>query len=151
VLIDKPPGGAVLLHLLGQHGGVLGRVEHDESRAEAGGERGLRLLDAVFRAGNQGSVTADEMVHGLRKVELADRREHAERVAGQENDVLQVRPDASSGAARRMVSLRWGCTRSGKQPGCSLQQDHRGKKTRFFSLLCLRLNETMCPEIYCYK
>jgi hypothetical protein len=93
-LIDKPPGGAVLLHLLGQHGGVLGRVEHDESRAEAGGERGLRLLDAVFRAGNQGSVTADEMVHGLRKVELADRREHAERVAGQENDVLQVRPDA---------------------------------------------------------
>jgi hypothetical protein len=97
-------------------------VEHDESRTKAGGERGLWLLDAVFRAGNlqkrqaspdtvissrftavlwhrkvcsyQSSVAADEMVHGLCKVELADRREHTERVAGQEDDVLRVRSDA---------------------------------------------------------
>jgi hypothetical protein len=34
------------------------------------------------------------MVHGLCKVELADRREHTERVAGQEDDVLRVRSDA---------------------------------------------------------
>lgn len=34
------------------------------------------------------------MVHGLRQVQLADRREHAERVARQEDDVLGVWPDA---------------------------------------------------------
>ena len=92
--VDKPPGGAILLHLLGEHGGVLGRVEHDERRAEAGRERGLRLLDAVLRAGDQGGVAADEVIHGLRQVQLADRREHPERVARQEDDVLGVRPDA---------------------------------------------------------
>lgn len=33
--VDKPPGGAIRLHLLSKHGGVLGWVEHDERRAEA--------------------------------------------------------------------------------------------------------------------
>jgi hypothetical protein len=92
--VDEPPGGAVLLHLLGEHGGVLGRVEHDEGRAEAGGEGGLRLLDAVLRAGDQSGVAADEVVHGLRQVQLAHRREHAEGVARQEDHVLGVRADA---------------------------------------------------------
>lgn len=50
--VDKPPGGAIRLHLLSKHGGVLGWVEHDERRAEARGEGGLRLLDAVFCTGN---------------------------------------------------------------------------------------------------
>jgi hypothetical protein len=34
------------------------------------------------------------VVHGLRQVQLADRREHAEGVARQEDHVLGVRPDA---------------------------------------------------------
>lgn len=50
--VDEPPGGAIRLHLLGKHGGVLGRVEHDERGSEASRERCLRLLDAVFCAGN---------------------------------------------------------------------------------------------------
>jgi hypothetical protein len=40
------------------------------------------------------SVAADEVVHGLRQVQLADGREHAEGVASKEDDVLGVRPDA---------------------------------------------------------
>jgi hypothetical protein len=39
-------------------------------------------------------VAADEVVHGLSQVQLADRREHAEGVARQEDDVLGVWPDA---------------------------------------------------------
>jgi hypothetical protein len=50
--VDEPPGGAIRLHLLGEHGGVLGRVEHDERRAEASGEGRLWLLDAVLCTGN---------------------------------------------------------------------------------------------------
>jgi hypothetical protein len=41
----------------------------------------------------QSSVAADEVVHGLSQVQLADGWEHAERVARQEDDVLGVWPD----------------------------------------------------------
>lgn len=50
--VDEPSSGAVLLHLLGQHGGVLGGVKHDESRPKACREGGLRLFDAVLGAGH---------------------------------------------------------------------------------------------------
>lgn len=39
-------------------------------------------------------VATDEVVHGLRQVELAHRREHTKCIARQEDDVLRLRPDA---------------------------------------------------------
>ena len=62
--------------------------------AEAGRERRLRLGDADLGAGDLGRVAADEVVHRLRGRELADRRQHAEGVAGQEDDVGRVAGDA---------------------------------------------------------
>ncbi|KAG6546316.1 hypothetical protein Mapa_012357 [Marchantia paleacea] len=92
--VDQPRRGPVLLHLLGEHGRVLGGMHHDEGGSEAGREGGCGLGDAVFGAGNDRSVPADEVVHGLRERQLTDRGQHAERVAGQENDILRMRPDA---------------------------------------------------------
>ena len=76
--------------------------------AEAGREGRLRLGDAHLGAGDLGRVAADEVVHRLLGRQLADRRQHAERVAGQEDDV-------ASDGRRRTGSWRWGCTRSGSE------------------------------------
>ena len=50
--VDEPRGGAVLLHLLGEHGRVLHGVPHQEGGAEARGEGGLRVLHADLGAGD---------------------------------------------------------------------------------------------------
>ena len=54
----------------------------------------MNAFASEFLQSYKSSVAADEVVHGLCQVQLADRREHAERVAGQEDDVLGVWPDA---------------------------------------------------------
>lgn len=53
-------------------------------------DRGLH----TSKKSHESSVAADEVVHGLSQVELADGWEDAERVARQEDDVLGVWPDA---------------------------------------------------------
>ena len=92
--VDEPDACAVLLHLRRQQLGVLGRVPDEERAAEAGRERGLRLGHAHLGAGDLGGVAADEVVHRLRGRQRAHRRQHAEGVAGQEDDVGRVAGDA---------------------------------------------------------
>ena len=55
--------------------------------AEAWGERGLRFRHAHLGAGNFGRVTADEVMHRVRRRQGTDRREHAKRIAREEDDV----------------------------------------------------------------
>lgn len=48
--VDQPGSGAVLLHLLAQHGCVLEWVPHEECAAKAGRKGGLGLSHAHLRA-----------------------------------------------------------------------------------------------------
>lgn len=50
--VDKPSCGTMFLHLLGQHGCILGGMQHDECSAKASGECRLWLLDTLFSPGN---------------------------------------------------------------------------------------------------
>ena len=67
--------------------GVDARVARHEGRAEAGREGRLRLGHAALGAGDARGVAGQEMVHRLLGGEQADRRQHAERVGGQHDDV----------------------------------------------------------------
>ena len=55
--VDEPGGGAVLAHLLGQHGRVLHGVPHQEGAAKARAECGLWLRHAHLRARHLASTT----------------------------------------------------------------------------------------------
>ena len=66
----------------------------EKRRAETGGERRLRLGDAHFGAGDFGGVAGDEMIHRLLRIEFRDRRQHAEGIAREEDDVGRVTGDA---------------------------------------------------------
>jgi len=85
--VEEPGVGLVLLDLLGEHGGVAHGVESQEGLSEARGEGGLRLGDTLLGTGHLGSVTRDEVEHGLLGGELGDRRKDTTSVAGEENDV----------------------------------------------------------------
>ena len=85
--VDQPDPRFVLLHLRRQQLGVFARMPDQERAAEAGRERRLRLGHAHLGAGHLRGVAADEVIHRLRGRKRADRRQHAERVAGQEDHV----------------------------------------------------------------
>lgn len=88
--VEEPGVGLVVLDLLRQHLGVPHRVQRQEGLREARREGRLGLRDAVLRARHLGCVARDEVEHGLRAVELGDRRQDAAGVAGQEDDVAGV-------------------------------------------------------------
>ena len=85
--VDQPDAGVVLLHLRGEQLGVLARMPDEERAAEARRERGLRFRHAHLGAGDLGRVAADEVIHRVRRRQRTDRRQHAKRVAGEEDDV----------------------------------------------------------------
>mmetsp|Transcript_29473 Transcript_29473/g.44710 ORF Transcript_29473/g.44710 Transcript_29473/m.44710 type:complete len:223 (+) Transcript_29473:424-1092(+) len=60
----------------------------EESLTEARGESGDGLSDSHFGTGNLGSVSTDEMVHGLVEGQLGDGREDTVSIAGKEDNVL---------------------------------------------------------------
>jgi hypothetical protein len=70
--------------------GVLGGVESQECGTKASGEGGLWLSDASFSSSNLGGVAREEVVHGLARGELGDRREDAIGIAGEEEDSVGV-------------------------------------------------------------
>ena len=94
--VHEPDPRVVLAHLLGEQLGVLARVPDEERPAEARRERRLRLLHAHLGARDLRGVAADEVIHRLRRRERADRRQHAERVAGEEDDVVRMAGDAGN-------------------------------------------------------
>ena len=85
--VHQPDARVVLAHLLGEQLGVFARMPDEERPAEARRERGLRLGHAHLGAGDLGRVAADEVIHRVRRRERADRRQHAERVAREEDHV----------------------------------------------------------------
>ena len=100
------------LEQLAEHLGVLRRMPDEEHRAEARAEGRLRLLHAALRARDLRRVAGEEVVHRLLARELRDRRQHAERVGGEEDDVLRM-----AAAARRDVIA--GCSAAGTTRACS--------------------------------
>jgi hypothetical protein len=88
--VEEPGVGVVLLDLLGEHLGVAHGVQGEEGLGEAGGEGGLGLGDTLLGTGHLGSVSGDEVVHGLRGVQLGDRGKDTAGVAGEEDNVLGV-------------------------------------------------------------
>ena len=70
------------------------RVARQKRRARSRRRGGLRLDDADLGAGQLRGVAADEVVGSLLAGEPADRRQDAERVRGQEDDVLGRPGDA---------------------------------------------------------
>ena len=85
--VHEPDARVVLPHLLREQLGVLARMPDEERSAEARRKRGLRLGHAHLGAGDFRGVAADEVIHRVRRRERADRRQHAERVAGEEDHV----------------------------------------------------------------
>ena len=82
----------------------------EEDRAEAGAERGLRLGHAALGARDFGRVAGEEIVHRLLGREPRDRRQHAERIGGQKDDVLRM-PGATARRRVRDVVQRIGGAR----------------------------------------
>ena len=85
--VHEPDTRVVLAHLLGEQFGVFAWMPDEERSTEARRERGLRLGDPHFGAGDFRGVAANEVIHRVRGRERANRREHAERVASEENHI----------------------------------------------------------------
>ena len=88
--VDQPAVDVMSPDQIAQQIAVDGRMQRHERRAETGRERRLRLDDALLRARNLGRISGQEMIHRLRRIELGDRRQDAEGIAGQHDDVLRV-------------------------------------------------------------
>ena len=99
--VDQPAVDAALGDPLLEQVAVDRRVARHERRAEAGREGRLGLGHADLGAGDLGGVAGEEMVHRLVGRQPRDRRQHAERVGGQHDDVLRHR-------AHVLVRSSWG-------------------------------------------
>lgn len=86
--VQEPDVCLVFVDLLLEHFRVQSRVSGKEDLAETGGEGRRGGVVAGDDACHVGRVAADEVVHGLHRVELGDWRQHSVGVAGQEDDVL---------------------------------------------------------------
>jgi hypothetical protein len=81
----------------------------------------LRLRDAHFRSGDFGSIATDEVIHGLRRRELAHGRQHAEGVAREKNDIGRMASDAGNlGVADKLDRIAL----------CVLRDRRRGNRPR---------------------
>lgn len=95
----------MLLHLFGQHAGVLHGVPHEEHAAKAGGEGGFGFGDTIFGAGDFGRVPRNEVVHGLLLGQPRHGGQHAKRVAAEQHQVARVGADARN--ARVVDVVDW--------------------------------------------
>ena len=85
--VDQPAIRPVLADEVEQQVAVVDRPARHEGGAEAGGERRLRLGDALLGAGDPGGEAGQEIVDRLPGGQPGDRRQHAEGVGGQHDDV----------------------------------------------------------------
>src|SRR5262249_25796418 len=81
---------------LGQKPGIFHRMPDQEWSSEAWREGCLRFRHTYFGSRHFGRVTADKVVHRLGRRELAYRRENAEGIAGEKNDVAGMAGDAGN-------------------------------------------------------
>ncbi|GIX63970.1 uncharacterized protein BcabD6B2_34050 [Babesia caballi] len=91
--VEQPDVRLVLEQLLLQQLRVDHGVHRQEGLRVAGREGGRGPRDAHLRADHLAGVAAHEVVHGLLRGELADGRNDAEGVAGEEDDVGGVHVD----------------------------------------------------------
>ena len=85
--VDQPDLRVVGADFVGQQGRVFVRMPDHEGRAKASRKRGLWLGDAHLGASDFGRVSAHKVIHGLVGRQAADWRQHAEGIAGEEDDV----------------------------------------------------------------
>ena len=85
--VDQPDARLVLSHLFRKQLGVFARMPDEKWSAEARRKCRLWLGHAHLGARDLGGVAADEMIHRMRRRERADRRQHAERIAGEKDYV----------------------------------------------------------------
>ena len=78
-------------------------MARQKGRTETSAERGLGLRNTTFRSGHLGRVPRQEVVHRLLWGQLGNRRQHAERIGRQENDVLGVVTPARDDGVRDVV------------------------------------------------
>jgi len=91
--VDKPDLSLVLSTFLCKHLRINIWVKGKESLAVAGRESELRLGNTHFGTSNLGSVSRDEMVHGLLRVELRHGWQDTVSITSEEDDVLGVTTD----------------------------------------------------------
>jgi hypothetical protein len=95
----------VLARSSAEHVGVDGRVQRTRKGAPKQAEKvALRLRHAALGARDLGRVAREEVEHRLLRRQPRDRRQHAVRVGGQEDDVLRMPARAPPGTKFGMYS-----------------------------------------------
>ena len=106
-------------------------MQSEEGSSKAGREGGLRLGDSSLSARNLGGVSRQEVVHGLLRRQDGHRGQHAEGIAGEEEDscgvvaegVLLVAGDVVDGVRDTSV-LSLGHTERGRSKSVQLSIEH---------------------------
>ena len=74
-----------------------------ERRTEAAREGGLRLGHALLGAGDARGIAREKVIHRLLRAQLRDRRQHAERIGCQHDNVFRCAGDARGRSVRDEV------------------------------------------------
>ena len=85
--IHEPDVDIVALDFFSKQLGIFCRMPDHEGRAKAGGECGRGFGNANFGACHFGGIAGNEVKHGLRRREFGYRRQYAEGIAGEEDDI----------------------------------------------------------------
>ena len=83
---------AHFFHFLNQFFRIFGRMQFQESLAEAGGEGRRRFRDAPLRSRKFCGKTGQEIIFGLFMGQDGNRRQHPESIRRQEDHILCIRP-----------------------------------------------------------
>ena len=88
--VHQPAVNLVFGDELAQQVAVNRRMARQERVAKAGREGRRWFGDALHGAGDNRRIAGEEVIHRLRRIELGDGGQHAERIAGQHDDVFGV-------------------------------------------------------------
>ena len=92
--IDQPDGDIMLGNSFLEQIGIDGGRQDHERGPETGAKGGAGLGDAFFGAGHFGGVAGEEMIHRLFRGEFGHRRQDAEGIAGEHDDILGMTAEA---------------------------------------------------------
>src|SRR5262249_6667155 len=88
--VYQPHACAVLFHFGGKQFGIFAWMPHKERATKTGRKRCRGFFYSDLGAGYFRGIAADVMIHRLGRRERTDRWKHAERVAGQKNNIRRV-------------------------------------------------------------